>query len=130
MRSNSDDQGTGMQGSSFTTLLFRGRVDAGTSYKTGPRSGYARCKNVVIFIKVVGAHATPPSLAFSLYHGPDAANLALYGTVIAAATATGVLAGSTDADTNGQFGDILEGSITVTGSNWASIEVYEVRKPF
>lgn len=118
--------------------IFEGRVDGGTSsntYKLPPMTGYASVKNIVIFIKILAKSSTNPHLQYSLYHGPDCSVWVSWGDVIASTEITDTppcaIAGATDVDTDGHFGDILQHAITCTGSGeWANIEVYEVRKAF
>jgi hypothetical protein len=116
-----------------TKVIFKGRVDAGNTYKFTPQTGYARFGNLVSFIKVLAVSATTvPSVALTYWHGPDSATLTTYKNVIAAvgATASTVKAGSTQSESDGHFGDVMQAQLACTGSYWANIAVYEVRKPY
>lgn len=133
---------TGMQMSGddgATMLIFSGRIDGvaspGKTYKLPPFRGGASYKNLIVFVKILAKSSTDPALTVGLFHGPDGSVWTLWGDVIAQTTVTdtppSILAGETDCDTNGHFGDWLQLAVTIEDvSEWAQIEVYVVPKVF
>lgn len=121
----------------FKRIFGPARVDGssggGTDYTLPPSAGGSQCKTVQYMLKVVQTDdGVNCLLSVKLNHGPDGTVTKNHSTPIAstaAGTAPNLLVG--DADTSKIIGEYLHPILNVVGAgHWATVEVFEMRKPF
>lgn len=110
-------------------------ADAGNTIKLPGRRAGASCKNIVYFMRASAiSSAGNPEVQLDVYHGPDGSAWASHSAVIALTEVSSVptvVAGDTDADTNGQLGEWVQERVTVKSSaEYVMLEIYALAKPF
>jgi hypothetical protein len=127
-----------MQFSLLASMRVDGPATGGqaTSFKLKPRAAGRSCKTAQYMIKIVAVSSTMAKVGLDLQHGPDGAVSVAHSTPIAMTQLTGTNANLLvgDADTTKILGEYLHVVINCISNDaspcWASVEIYEMRKPF
>ena len=108
-------------------------------YALSPRPAGGRIKGAVYFLKVLVKSSTNAMVGLRLDHGPEPSTLVTHSNPIATTQLTDptyatpcVLSGFADV-ANGQLGEWLQPVVVAMArrtSEWALVEVYELRKRF
>lgn len=107
-----------------------------TGFKLKPRAGGRSCKNVQYMIKILAVSSNQAKVGLDLQHGPDGSVSVAHSTPITVTQLTGANANLLvgDADSTKILGEYLHVVINCISFDanpcWATVEIYEMRKPF
>ena len=124
----------------FKKIYGPARIDsqsngAEQTVKLSPTPGGRMVKNVQYMCKVLASSGANVRISIELWHSPDGGLSRLHSAPISGAdpSADPLLVG--DSDPNKMIGEFLMAVIKIkdsanTTAQWASIELFEMRKPF